>query len=303
MESTLQVVLRGDKAVLGEVLASDVARLLGGAERAVARAAERVIGRQPRRSGRRTSVVEAATRFRLRAITSGSVTAVLELPADETTSDDGLDLGDATLGELAVRDSLVVISGQVNDPYIADALAGLGEELGLGDRYEKLEFEFRTHEEVFHAVIDREAKETLRRVARASPGPIAPSHLVGTLVEADFESRTARLRTSARDAVRVSFEEGLAEEIRSALRRQADLEGIVRYDQEAGRAVSVELRSITRTEQLMINPDEIDFWSAPTLEALAEAQGVDPITRAELLRDQTEIDEEELDTFFSTLEI
>lgn len=301
MTKTLEVVLKGPHAALGEVLASDVARLLVGAERTVGRAAEIVIGRQPKRSGRRVAVVEAATRFRLKALTSGSVTAVLELPAVGHTDDGGLDLGDATLGELAVEEALAVIDGRSDDPYVADALAGLGDELSLGDRYDEIEFRFRQGLRPQIARLDQKNRDRLRRLARRSSGPAAVAHLVGTLVEADFENRTARLRTATQDAVKVSFEEDLAEDIRSALRRQADLEGIVHYDEAAARAVSVVLRGITRTEQMFIDQYDLDFWSSPTIGELADAQQIEPVADIELLRDRLQPDDDEIDAFFAAI--
>lgn len=60
---SLQLVLEGGLARLGEVPALDVARLIEGSIRAIARAAEMIAGREPGQVGRRGSATENATRF------------------------------------------------------------------------------------------------------------------------------------------------------------------------------------------------------------------------------------------------
>jgi len=67
-DSGLRVELRGADARLGEVRASDVARLILATERAIARVAGVVARRPVAATGRRTRPVEEASRLRLVAI-------------------------------------------------------------------------------------------------------------------------------------------------------------------------------------------------------------------------------------------
>jgi hypothetical protein len=70
--------------------------MLLGVERAVARAAGHVIGRQVKPTGRRGRAIEETTRFRLRSIERGSIVGVLELP--EEAANDAPSLGPLALG-------------------------------------------------------------------------------------------------------------------------------------------------------------------------------------------------------------
>lgn len=79
-------------------------------------------------------------------------------------------------------------------------------------------------------------------------------------MEADFERRTARLRTSSNRVVRVEFDDDHADEIQRALRQNAEFEGIVTFDPTTNQAVAVEMRSIRRTLQLGMDLDSGDYW-------------------------------------------
>lgn len=100
MSTVLRVRLTGDDTQLGRVAAGDVARMLLGIERAVARAAGHVIGRQVKSTGRRGRAIEE-TRFRLLSIERGSVVGVLELP-EQAANADTLDVDVPSLGPLAL---------------------------------------------------------------------------------------------------------------------------------------------------------------------------------------------------------
>jgi hypothetical protein len=105
MSTVLRVRLTGEDAELGHVAAGDVARMLLGVERAVARAAGHVIGRQVKPTGRRGRTIEETTRFRLLGIERGSVVGVLELP-EEVADNGALDLDTPSLGDLALESAL-----------------------------------------------------------------------------------------------------------------------------------------------------------------------------------------------------
>jgi len=83
--TVLSVRLTGDDAQLGRVAAGDVARMLLGIERAVARAAGHVIGRQVKPTGRRGRAIEETTRFRLLSIERGSIVGSSSFPRKPRT--------------------------------------------------------------------------------------------------------------------------------------------------------------------------------------------------------------------------
>ena len=206
MGTQLRIALSGDEAELGRVAAGDVARMLLGVERAVARAAGHVIGRQVKATGRRGRTIEETTRFRLVGIESGSVVGVLELP-DERLEDEALQLDDQSLGELALENALQTAAGERTDQLdVAEAFVRLADDLGVGTRFSEVIFEETAVPAPHRSVkLDRASRDRLAEVIAAGPDARQDS-LIGVLVEADFERNTARLRTSGDRRIAVSFE-------------------------------------------------------------------------------------------------
>lgn len=270
----LQVVLNGESAELGKVPAADVARLLLAVERAVASAAAVTIGRTFTLRGRRVTAVAETARLRLRAIEEGSVRTVLELP--HAAPEDSLGLDVETLTEAAVRRVFNAAEGKPDQhPFVSSALLQLTEELHIGERYESVTLRLLSQERSRAVVLDSEVRQRLRVQAGLRAVPIREETVVGTLVEADFERRTARLRSPDGQAVSVTFHEDLEDDVQEALRRQAGFVGQVVYDPETMQARSVALHAIQQTEQLMLGVDAEAFWRTPSYEDLAEEQGVD----------------------------
>ena len=107
--------------------------------------------------------------------------------------------------------------------------------------------------------LDRPARDRLFEIVSAVPSARDDS-LVGVLVEADFESNTARLRTTGGQRIAISFETELADRIQEGLRRQSEFRGEVSYDPKTLEARSVNLQSIVRGDQLVMGLDAGDFW-------------------------------------------
>lgn len=302
MGEVVRLTLEGTGAEPGRIPAGDVARLLVDFERAVARAAETRVRRQAR-TGRRGGAVEAATRLVLRRIGAGSLVAELELP--ELDDADALVLDDAHLGVLATGDVLDLIDDPDRpggDDWTAEALADLGEHLGLGVRYPSLTVEWSHAGGPARTVTfgaETRARLGTRRQAAAPPEE-RDDRVVGTLVEADFERHTARVTTGDRRAVTVSFAEDLADDIHRWLRRPGELEGSIEYDPRSGAALRVELHRIVRPVQLRVVPDEQEFFRHHRVEDLAVEQGVAAIDDLDALADASAT-KEELDAFLDAL--
>jgi hypothetical protein len=306
MGSLLRIKLRGRAAHLGEVPAADVAHLLLGIEGAIARAADRRAGRIARR-GRHKGVVEETTRLRLEAIRRGTVSVVTRLPDVSDDDPDGESFGFevAHLGEQATQDVLTLIDegGEDVDPILAAEVAAVlgstSERLGIGTRYECIDFAYGARTFRRPIRLDLAARERLSTLALPRE-PIPSDHLIGTLVEADFERHSARLRSPDGAEVKVSFEDPLADEIYAALREPAQLGGEVTYNRHTGAATRVQVRHIERATQLMMGSDEIDFWSDPTIRDLAAEQRVTPIDDLNELHDD-DASEEEIEAIFEAL--
>lgn len=268
--------LRGSDATLGMVRASDVARLITGLETAVAAAAYATLGK-PRRgsTGRHRAAVEAASRLLLSHVEPGSVVAVLRLPHLAEVTADTFDVEVDDLAGAAF-DRLVASFAQPDDQVdagIAKALADLGQELGIGERHNELLLTSTRTAAVGH--LDANAKERMRRLADAPLGH-QPDVVVGTLREADFDRRTARLHATTGETVAVEFPAELDDEIQEALRAQAAFEGIITFDPATSTVKRVELRRISTPEPLPF--DTSAFWVTASVAELAHEQGIEPAT-------------------------
>ena len=273
----LRIGLTGDNAHLGEVAAADVAYLILGIERAMSQAASVILGRPKTTPGRREQVIEKAVRLRLRSVEEGSVVPVLELPDFELFEGETLDIDVASLGEQALEaviDATDPRSHPNVDPTVVKALVDVADRLRIGDRYEALTFDAKTNGRRRTARVDGEGRQRLRSYVNSVP-PTASREdaLVGTLVEADFEKRTARLRTATEPAVQVSFDDDLADAIQYALRQHASFRGEVVYDPRTSVARAVRLQRIDRGEQLVLGLDAEEFWREWSFEDLAQVQG------------------------------
>jgi hypothetical protein len=300
MRTVLRVRLTGSDAELGRVAAGDVARMLLGVERAVARAAGHVIGRQVRPTGRRGRTIEDTTRFRLLSVEKGSVVGVLELP-EETTNAETMNLDDPSLGELALEGALATAAGERTEQRdVAEAFVRLADEIGVGTRFAALMLEEDTPGGRKCVTLDRPARDRLCKVASAPPHSRDDS-LIGVLVEADFESNTARLRTAGRQRIAVRFAPELADSIQEGLRRQAEFIGEVSYNPKTMDAQSVNLRRIVQGEQLTVGLDASSFWTSRTIDELAAEQGVGVVENIDVLRDP-EASDEEVDRLLAALD-
>lgn len=297
--TTLHVVLEGDAARLEEIPAQDIARLIDGTIRSITRAAELVTGRQPGLGGRRSAAVEEATQLRLVEIRPGSVALVLQGPKQPDTLN--LEFDDERLTERAINQTLDAVEGTLDDVPLglASALAGLGEELGVGERYETVRFDLGTGSRIVRTCrFDHTARARLRQIAQ-QPKPAASSAVSGTLVEADFERLTARLRTPTNRSVKIAFTDEKADSIQNALRKKAEFDGVVTYDPNTHEAQSVEMHSIVHAEQGQLDL-ESGFWKNYTVRELAAQQGV-VVSEAVSELHATGLSSDDFDSFFEAL--
>ena len=305
MTSRFVLRLTGDNARLGELYASDIARLIDGVQRAISQAAAQLAGRVPGTTGRLPKLAADAARLRLTDIREGSF--VLELaPPDAPSAPRGseqeiLNLDDSDLGESAIRAVIDVLSGSGTEfTGAAAALNQLAQDLDIGERYETLALS-QPGDEPHEAVLDMSARERLSAVAQRRTRHDDEGTLVGILYEADFEKSSAHLRTPFGSSVMVHFGGDHAQAIKEALRESSQLQGRITYNAATSAIVSVDLTDIALTEQLVM-PSIGDFWETKSLEELAEAQGVRVVESIEVLQDDT-ISEEEADAFIAALEL
>ena len=298
--ATLHIVLEGDDAKLEDVPVQDIMRLIDGTIRSISCAAELVVGRGTRSRGRPNAAVKKATAFRLVAIQPGSINIMLRGPKQSET-DMSLPLDDEQLTDLAIKKTLDALEGDSTDvdPSLASRLTNLGDDLGVGERYETVRFAAETKSAGLRTChLNQATRARLRQIAH-KPKAEAQSVVSGTLVAADFERSTARLRTSANRSVKIAFTADEADAIQQLLRQKADLDGVVTFDPETQQAESVEVRSIESTHQQ--HPELCSELEANyTLEEIAAQQGVTIIEDPSKLH-IPELTEEEIDAFCEAL--
>jgi hypothetical protein len=300
--SELRVELAGGEAKLGEVPAADVARLILGVERAMARAASVVVGRPKTTTGRYDDVIERAVRLKLHAVMEGSVVPVLEVPEFVPTGDSTLDVEATSLGDAALAQVLDAADPQKHPhPVVAKGLLELAEGLRVGERYDAITFDSKDDGRRRRVRVDGEVRARLRAYVDSGPlPPVRQDAVIGVLVEADFEKRTARLRTPTQPAVQVTFTDDLDDDIQAALRQQATLRGEIVFDPITRMARSVVLRLLDRGEQLVLGLDAEEFWRERSFEGLAREQGAGEPVDAGSLYD-AEASDEERDAFMAVL--
>lgn len=253
---------------------------------------------------RRGGAVEAATRLIFRGIEPGSLIVELKLP--EVGGAGELALDDAHLGELAAADLVELLADPARpaDDWVVDALAALGNDLGIGARYSALTIELRGVDDTSRpsrATLTGETRRQLgeRRAATAERGA-RNDRVVGTLVEVDFERHRAHMLTGDHRRVAVAFTEAQADEIQSWLRKQGELEGRIEYDPRSGLALSIDLQRIVRSEQLQALAGSEDFWRHRDVGELVVEQGVHAVSDLDELVD-SEATDEELTAFLDAL--
>jgi hypothetical protein len=304
--SELRIKLEGETARLGQVSAADVAQLILGVEKAALQAAAVVLGRPKTTTGRYQGVIEQAVRFRLVSVEEGSVVPVLELPDLPAPADlGGFDIEVSTLGQTAL-DSLLDVAEDTADqpgyPLIAKALLDVAEKLHVGERYDAIVFDAAPDgaRRGRRVRVDGSVRARLRaRVDEANVMASRPEDLSGVLFEADFEKRTARLRTPAQGVVDIVFSPEHDDIIQTALRQSSTVRGDVVYDPHTHMAKSVRLTEVLRgIEQLVLDPGE--FWREVSFQELAEHQGSGRPVDPESLYD-AEATDEERDAFMTAI--
>lgn len=196
---TVRAKLEGADAQPGRVAAADVARIILGLERAIARAAYLVLGR-PRRgvTGRHAQAIESAARLRFVGAEHGSFVEVLALPDGAEPSDDELPISVADLSSLAFDQLLHAITS--DDPQLdaelATVVAKMAADLGIGDRNTSITLVADYAgggPGPRRATIDAAVRARMQRLGERRPTSREET-LAGVLFEADFEGNTAKLR-------------------------------------------------------------------------------------------------------------
>lgn len=301
MARELRVALVGPNAELGKVRAADVARLILGIDGIVARAAQLAAGQSPK-GGRRRSAVYKASFTTLVGLEEGSVVSVLRL-ADRNADEDALDLGGIQdLTDIALRQT--IRSAQADTaahPALIQAVSKLTDQLRIGERHDAIWVQAGSNS-ADRVIIDAETRKQLHELRKEAHTFPRAGTVSGTLVEADFEKLTARLRTPAGQKLEVMFNPETADSVQMALRNPAHLVGEITFEPGTSTVASIALRDISSASQMHLDYGNAVFWASPTVLELQQLQGAKAPGSAEELKDR-EASRDEIDNFLMALGI
>ena len=265
--------LRGVEAAPGRVRAADIAKVITGVERAMARGCGHVLGRRVRSTGRWGVVIEGAVDLRLVGYETGSFVHVFEIPSPEQPPD-SLGLEGSSLGELGAQVALSALGASAIDyADVAEVWIQVADEIGIGTRHDRLELVQSLPGGERTAVLDGERRFKIASLLRELPlFELRRDMVIGVLVEADFEAMTARLRTPSGDRLQVTFDPSLSDDIQFALRHSASLLGEIRVNTETATAVSVHVRSVNAPQQLELTLARPEFLEHASIMDLVDRQ-------------------------------
>jgi hypothetical protein len=296
-----EVRLVGDEARIGSVSASDVANLILGLQRTLARASGVVLGHELKPTGRWRTVIKSATDLRLVAIKSGSVVIELRPPPAPLVDDDSLDMDVESLSDNAWQLALASLHEERELEYdVAKALATWADDLAIGVRYEAIELRSSSASPPM-ARLDGNKRAWLRDFVARPVATKPNAGLRGVLIEADFEKRTAKVRTLAANLVEVLFEETQADDIQDALRQQSQFEGDVEVDPVTNSVRAVRLRRLVRSEQLILGDDAGAFWRHPNFDEERRVQATAAVRSFEGLYGEP-LSDDDFDQFLDAIE-
>jgi len=281
-------------AGLDDVSLRDVSGFLDGIVRLIALGAADSLGRPMAGRGRYQATIEQAADVRLVALRSGSLAAeVAEPPAAPALEAFG------HVETITVR-AVAAVMDSVEHPSEHAPVAAFF--AALFDRYAA------PYQSGAIAIVEQKANAPrVVRVTEAKRAELAPiaavpaealdtQTLQGRVYEANVDSHTAEMRTTAGDKVRIEFEEALDGEIKLALG------GRVRVITEpaASRHGRVRAREISPAAEDDFALEGISFWTDPDLDELLATASASPVFEPDALKVHG-VRDDEWDALYQTL--
>lgn len=247
----------------GGVPLDDLLGVLEHFQFAIRRMAEDVAGRETA-AGRIPETIRSAGSLIFKRTRKGSLIAEMELA--EPSGGEIPDLGLEALGRLLAG----LDEPRSLPPAVVREIA-----LMRSAMHEGIEtVTFAEPRSQLVAVLRRSAPE-LVDIEMTDIASVAPRRVTGRLLEVDWRDRTAELHSPG-GVVRLAFPEGVGDELRRLATQQVTVQGPVELGAD-GRLRRVMLESIESATA------DNEFWSPPSIQQMAEAQGVGPFMANELL--------------------
>ena len=296
-DARLEVRLSGPAVEGGRLRVDALIEIAGAVQTAVTRLAYGLRGQATVRRGRTPREIADLTRLEVVGLREGSTVLAFDLAEHERPLDE-LDLGREAL-DVFEAGFLEVAEGRTPpDPWdegVMRAVEHLTRALDKG--VDKVIVGKPGASPERRAVFMRSAREG-RRI-EVSPGAREHLEIEGRLLMADFAATRdeARIHRPLDPPVRCRFGPDLEGKVLRLLRRYVRAKGWAEPD-EQGRLRILELESLEDAEPI----GGRSFWDLPTLDELAEEQGVEPVERLEDLADGTWPEDESVDDFLAAIE-
>ena len=281
----LKLRIEGPGIRAGTISVPDLVKILTAAQNAVSRQAEAMRGGQSLRPGPKSSVVYQECTLELTGVEKGSTVLPFvlaksqqQLPMPELT----------TFGREVVREVVTAVKsiGSRNprkagfEAGLLDSLSEMGEVLNRD--VTRIEWIVPGNgRRAVKAVFDKRVRE---RVLQRIKTPSTRTETVeGVLEMADFKEQEhkCRIHPPLGQPITCTFTPKQEQEIYDALRKPVNITGTATINPNNGRVESIAIKSIGVTEQLLIGARE--FHSGKSLQQLADAQGVEPLTNPKAL--------------------
>lgn len=296
-DARLEVRLSGPAVEGGRLRVDALIEIAGAVQTAVTRLAYGLRGQATVRRGRTPREIADLTRLEVVGLREGSTVLAFDLAEHERPLDE-LDLGREALDVFEAGVVEVARGRTPPDPWdegVVRAVEHLTRALDKG---------------VDEIVVGKpgapsESRAVFTRSARAGRRIGAPSgarehlEIEGRLLMADFAATRdeARIHRPLDPPVLCRFGPDLEGKVLRLLRRYVRAAGWAELDDQ-GRVKIIELESLEDAEPI----GGRSFWDLPTLDELAEEQGVEPVERLEDLADGTWPEDESVDDFLAAIE-
>lgn len=270
----------------GAISVPDLIRICQATQNAVNRQAEAMQGGLSLRPGPKSSVVRQECTLELTGIKKGSTV----LPFGLAKPQQPLPIPQmTTFGRDVVRRVATAVKSLGSrrppkngyfEPGLLDSLRDMGEVLNKD--VTKIEWIVPGNgRPSIKAIFDTRVRE---RVSERIKSPSTrPQTVEGVLEMADFKEQDhkCRIHPLVGQPIVCTFTPDQEQGVYDALRKPVKIEGTATVNPHSGRLESIAIAKIGVTEQLLIGAKE--FYSGRTLEQLAEAQGIAPLSNPRVL--------------------
>lgn len=293
----LELHLVGPAAEEGRVRVDVLVDVAQAVQTAVTRLAYGLRGEVTVRRGRTPRDIRDLTRLEITGLRDGSTVIQLELAEHERPLDE-LDVGVEALAAFESGAMALAAGEGLPTPWDDGVIRAVAQMTRVLDRgIEQISVGRPGTDAAHRAIFTRAGADSLRAPVRI--GARETLEVEGRLLMADFSASRdeARIHRPLDVPVRCSFGPELESTVLRLLRRYVRATGWAELD-EQGRIKVLELESLEDAELASGR----SFWDLPTLDELAEDQGVEPVERIEDLVSAFWPEDESVDDFLAAIE-